>query len=164
MSNSIRLDYVIERCHTFVDLKWAIHYCRTNYNSNYLFKSLHSEYDTQDNFVYLSKSSYKLTYNKKTESLNPYIEEELPILIVFQLKKDLEVTFEKYLEIEKSWKQKKEELYAELDGMKINVILMIINEAMCRETLETRNGFNLPGYNDVFFLFTDKLNFKYFKY
>lgn len=149
---------------TFEDLNAAIQHFLVNYNVNCLFKSLHSDYDTQENFVYLAKNSYKLTFNKKTESLNPYLDEELPTLIVFQLKKDLEVCFEQYGDIEKQWKVKKEEILKQINGLKINVMLMIVNEAMCRETQETRNGFNLPGFNDVFFLFTDKLNFRYFKY
>lgn len=149
---------------TFDDLRTGLQHFVVNYNVNCLFKSLHSQYNSQDNFVYLAKNNYKFTYNKKTESLNPYIEEEAPILIVFQVKKDLETCFEQYGEIEKTWKLKREEIVKEIKGLKINVVLLIVNEAICRETQETRNGFNLPGFNDVFFLFTDKLNFKYFKY
>lgn len=160
---------------SFSNIDEVIDYIKSHPNTTCLFRPLQTNYDTLDCLLYLGKGFYSFDDD---QNLNPFIDKKLNTLISFQIKKDWDVTFDKYDEIKEKWQSKKKEINNSIENWyekqqkinpslineSINHILVIINESICREDSKTRMDFNKTGEKDISYLFTDRINNDYFKF
>ena len=156
----------------FSNTNEVIDFIKSRPNTTGLFRPLKTNYDTLDCILYLGKGLYSFDYDKNVITLNPYIDEKLNTLISFQIKKNWDVTFNKYDEIKEKWQSKKTDINNSIENWyekqkkinlslskePINQILIIINESICREDGKTRMDFNKNGEKNIFYLFTDRIN------
>ena len=147
----------------FRTIQDVISFTQKNLNKNSFFRPLKTNYDTVDCLLYLSKNLYSFDFDKSIITLDPHIDVNFDTFICFQVKKDWDVTFKYYDEILDKWEKKKKTI-KNLLKEQVNIILIVINESICRETSKERTEFEKPEVKDLFFLFTNRINNAYFQF
>lgn len=118
-----------------------------------------SNYSILDSYIFLPFNTFQINLPKGINSSELKFEKDYNVLICLQIKKDLQVVLNEYLNIVSQWKIKKVKL--ENYFKKCHFLLVLVTQSCVAENGKTIESFSHKD-SDIFIMFADEINSKYF--